>query len=57
MQFDGTVSLILLLNTDLAEPGFAGDIGAIKVWLIDWLIEALEYSFMIIMYLLVLTSQ
>ena len=32
-----------VLNTDLAvaplSPGFAGDIGALVVWLIDWLID------------------
>ena len=36
----GTVSSILLLNT---EPGFAGDIGAIEVWLIDWLKSLKNY--------------
>ena len=33
------VSLSLLLNIDLAEPGIAGDIGNIAVYLIDWLVD------------------
>ena len=40
----GTVSSMLPLNTDLAVAplslGFAGDIGAIEIWLIDWLIDS-----------------
>ena len=37
------------------EPGFAGDIGAIEDWLIDWLLTKLNSTsvviFMIVMYL------
>ena len=43
----GTVSSILLFEhwfgCRAAEPGFAGDIGAIEIWLIDWLIDERDF--------------
>ena len=44
---NNTVSLILLLNTDSAVASLSlaspGDIGAIEVWLIDWLITLNQF--------------